>query len=211
MQSCGGAQPGQRPADTIGVPLTRLFCTLLLASLVGATPLAGQLGDALKKADENRSAGPSRSFTERDLIGGLEWIITREGLEEYVATRTDIAAVRRKNMVVHQRLFEASRRVSVLGDLAKAMSAESTIVQVLSQHGLTSSEYLRREQALVNARAWAAEKRLPDTLKSRPIRMQNVEFVRANDKLIRDLMARYQKVETSAVPWFEPARFVQKP
>jgi hypothetical protein len=192
--------------------MTRPFCTVLLASLVGATPLAaGQLADALKKTDENRSAGPSRSFTERDLIGGLEWIITREGLEEYVATRTDIAAVRRKNTVVHQRLFEASRRVNALGDLAKAMSAESAIVQVLSQHGLTSSEYLRREQAVVNARAWAAEKRLPDALKSRPIRMQNVEFVRTNDKLIRDLIARYQKLETSAVPWFEPARFVQKP
>jgi hypothetical protein len=190
--------------------MTRPFCTVLLVSLLGATPLAGQLGDALKKADENRTAGPGRSFTERDLIA-LEWIITREGLEEYVATRTDIAAVRRKNTVVHQRLFEASRRAHVLADLATAMSGESTIVQVLSQHGLTSREYLRREQALVNARAWAAEKRLPDTIKSRPIRMQNVEFVRTNDRLIRDLTARFQKLETSSAPWFEPARFVQKP
>jgi hypothetical protein len=193
------------------VPITRPFCTVLLVSLVAAAPLAGQLGDALKKTDENRSAGTGRPFTARDLVGGPEWIITREGLEEYVATRTDIAAARRKSTTVHQRLFEASRRVNALADLSKAMSAESAIVQVLSQHGLTSTEYLRREQALVNARAWAAEKRLPDNLKSRPIRMQNVEFVRSNDKLIRDMTARYQKFETSAAPWFEPARFVQKP
>jgi hypothetical protein len=200
------------------MPLIR--CTVLLSVFIvplAAVPAAGQgtslggttLGGAARKADEGRKSDTPVSFTERDLIS-VEWIITPAGLQEYADARVEIAAVRRKNTALHQRLFEASRRVSSLADLSTPMSSDATIVQVLSKHHLTSREYLRREQALVNAMSWATQKRLPDTIKSRPIRMQNVEFVRTNDELMRVTAARYQKAEASP-PWFNPARFVEKP
>ena len=191
--------------------MARSICTLLLTlvatSSIGGGQL-GSLGDAAKKADDNRKAAPPRSFTEQDLVD-VEWIITREGLQEYAAARTELAAVRRKNTVLHQRLFEASRRAATLADLGRALGTDASIMQVLSKNGLTSREYLRREQALLNATAWAGQKRLPGSLTSRPIRMQNVEFVRTNDKLMRDTAARY-KAEPSPL-WFDPARFIEKP
>lgn len=197
--------------------MARILCTVLLILLAANRPATGQgtslggttLGGAAKKADETRKTAPPISFTERDLVG-VEWIITREGLQEYADARVEIAAIRRKNIALSQRLFEASRRVSSLADLSTPLSADASIVQVFSRHRLTSREYLRREQALINAAAWAAQKRVPEAIKSRPIRMQNVEFVRTNDKLIRDMTARYQKAESSP-PWFNPARFVQQP
>lgn len=179
--------------------------------MMAAFPTSGaqlsSLGDAAKMADERRKAAPPRSFTERDLID-VEWIITREGLQEYAAARTEIGAIRRKNGVLNQRLFEASRNVASLSDLARSLSADSTVVQVLSKNRLTTREYLRREQALLNATAWAARKQLPETVKSRPIRMQNVEFVRSNDRLVRDTTGRYQRAEPSPI-WFNPTRFVE--
>jgi hypothetical protein len=208
-------QSGALPADT-KLDMVPIRCTVLLV-LIAAGPAAAQgtslggttLGDAAKKADEGRRSAPPISFTERDLVG-VEWIITQEGLEEYAEARVEIAALRRKNATLNQRLFDASRSARVLSDLSTPLSADATVVQVFSRHRLTSREYLRREQALLNATAWAALKPLPGSIRSRPIRMQNVEFVRTNDKLLRDMTARYQKAEGSP-PWFSPSRFVQQP
>ena len=186
----------------------------LLIVLAVATVDAGQLsslGDAAKKAEESRKAAPPPSFTIKDLVGDVEWIITREGLEEYATARIELAAIRRKTPLVHTRLFEASRRAATLASLAPALSAEPPIVQTLTKFGLNSREYLRREQALVNATAWATQKQLPDSLKSRPIRAQNVAFVRNNGPLLRDLTARYQRAEGASPPWFNASRFVEQP
>ena len=194
--------------------MARTVCALLLTLAVVALAGAGQLtslGDAAKKAEESRKAAPPPSFTVKDLAGDVEWIITREGLEEYATARVEIAAIRRKTPVLHTRLFEASRRAATLARLAPALSAEPTIVQALSRFSLNSREYLRREQALINATAWAAQKQLPDSLKSRPIRVQNVTFVRNNATLLRDLTARYQKAEGASPPWFNASRFVEQP
>ena len=190
--------------------MARLACAILLvlASASAAAGQLGSLGDAAKKADDDRKAAPMRSFTEQDLVG-IEWIITSEGLQEYAAARTELAALRRKNRVLHQRLFEASRGAGRLADLARALGTDASIMQLLSRNGLTTREYLRREQALINATAWSGQKRLPASLTSRPIRMQNVEFVRANGQLMRDTTARY-KAEPSPI-WFNAARFVEKP
>jgi hypothetical protein len=186
---------------------------LLFAIALAVAPVDdGQLqslGDAAKKAEETRKASDdARSFTARDLID-LDWIITRQGYEAYANARAEIALIRRRSTVLHQKLFNASRNVPSLADLAPVMSAEPAVVQALGRYGLNSREYLRREQAIVNANAWA-QRRLPESIKSRPIPMQNVEFVRANERFMRDTAAKYLKAEASP-PWFNPARFVEEP
>jgi hypothetical protein len=175
---------------------------------------AGQLqsiGDAARKSEEARKTAPPATYSVKDLIGDVEWIITREGLDEYAKARLDLAALRRKTLPMNTRLFEASRRATKLAELAPALSAEPPIVETLSKYGMNSKEYLRREQALLNATAFAAQKQLPETLKRRPIRMQNIDFVKTNNQLVRDTTARYQKAEGSSPPWFNPQRFVEQP
>ena len=175
---------------------------------------AGQLqslGDAAKKSEEARKTAPPATYSVKDLVGDVEWIITPEGLEEYAKARTDIAAIRRKTLPLNTRLFEASRRAARLSDLASVMSAEPPIVETLSKYGLNSKEYLRREQALLNATTWAAQKQVPDALKKRPIRMQNIDFVKSNNQHVKDTTARYQKAEGGSPPWFNPQRFVEQP
>jgi hypothetical protein len=175
---------------------------------------AGQLqsiGDAARKSEEARKTAPPATYSVKDLIGDVEWIITREGLDEYAKARLDLAALRRKTLPMNTRLFEASRRATKLAELAPALSAEPPIVETLSKYGMNSKEYLRREQALLNATAFAAQKQLPETLKRRPIRMQNIDFVKTNNQLVKDTTARYQKAEGSSPPWFNPQRFVEQP
>lgn len=174
---------------------------------------AGQLqsiADAARKAEEVKKTAPPATYSVRDLMGDVEWIITPDGLDEYVNARLEIAAIRRKALPLNTRLFEASRRATKLADLASALSAEPPIVQTLSKYGLNSREYLRREQSLVNATSWAAQRQLPESFKKRPIRVQNVDFVKTHGALIKDTSARYQKAEGSA-PWFNPQRFIEQP
>lgn len=184
----------------------------VLIVLAAASVDAGQLqslGDAAKRAEETRkSSEETRSFTARDLVD-LDWIITRAGFEAYAGARAEIAGIRRRNTALHQKLFNASRTVASLADLAPLLSTDPTIIQALSHFGLNSREYLRREQAVVNANA-RAQRRLPESIKSRPIPMQNVEFVRGNERFMRDTAAKYQKAE-SGPPWFNPGRFVEDP
>jgi hypothetical protein len=175
---------------------------------------AGQLqsiADAARKSEEVKKTAPPATYGVKDLVGDVEWIITQEGLDEYAKARLDIAALRRKTLPMNTRLFEASRRATRLAELAPALSAEPPIVETLSKHGMNSKEYLRREQALLNATTFAAQKQLPDTLKKRPIRMQNIDFVKSNNQLVKDTTARYQKAEGGSPPWFNPQRFVEQP
>lgn len=186
---------------------------LSILILLAVVPLdAGQLqslGDAAKRAEEKRKTSDEPpAFTAKDLID-VDWIITRAGFEAYASARADIAAIRRRNTLLHQKLFNASRTVSSLAALAPSLSSDPTIVQTLGKYGLNSREFLRREQAVMNANAWV-QRRLPEAIKSRPIPMQNVEFVRSNERFMRDTAARYLKAEPSP-PWFNPARFVEEP
>ncbi len=108
------------------------------------------------------------------------------------------------------RLYETSRTVRALMDLATPISSEPLLVQTLTKYGLTSREYLRREQAILNASAWA-KRALPDSIKNRPIRKGNVEFIRNNDRFVREQTARYEKAEGAAGEWFNVSRFVEQP
>lgn len=163
-----------------------------------------------KKAEEARKANdPAPTFTARDLVG-VEWIITRAGFEAYAGARTEMAAIRKARPAVQTRLYETSRTVRSLMDLATPISSEPLLVQTLTKYGLSTREYLRREQAIMNATAWA-KRPLPDSLKNRPIRKGNVEFIRNNDRFVRDQAARYEKAEGGAGEWFNASRFVQQP
>ena len=189
---------------------------VLAAQPVGAEQLtsladtARKTEESNKKADEARKAtDPAPTFTARDLVG-VEWIITRAGLEAYAGARAEMAAVRKARPAVQTRLYETSRTVRSLLDLATPISSEPLLVQTLTKYGLTSREYLRREQAILNATAWA-RRPLPDSIKNRPIRKGNVEFIRNNDRFVRDQTARYEKAEGAAGEWFNAARFVEQP
>ncbi len=198
--------------------------TRAIAILVVLTALpveAGQLtslADTAKKNEENRAkaeearkTGDSApSFTAKDLIG-VEWIITREGYEEYAGARADLAALRRKNTPLNTRLYDASRYVRTLQDLSTPLSSDPAIVDILYRHGMNSKEYLRREQAILNATAWSKRPVLPQSITNRPIRAANVDFIKTNAPFIRTQSALYEKTEGPAGPWFNLQRFVQQP
>jgi hypothetical protein len=198
--------------------MTRVLPFLVvLAVLPGGAEQLTSLADTAKKtedtnkrAEEARKAkDPAPTFTARDLVG-VEWIITRAGFEAYAGARADMAAIRKARPAVQTRLYETSRTVRALRDLATPISSEPFLVQSLTKYGLTSREYLRREQAILNAIAWA-KRPLPDAVKNRPIRKGNVEFIRNNDRFVRDQSARYEKAEGGAGEWFNASRFVEQP
>ena len=201
--------------------MVRPFRALSLLILLAAVPAsAGQLTSLAdtarkteeknKQAEEERKAtNPAPSFTAKDLIG-VEWIITREGYEEYAGARADIAQFRRTHQPLNTKLYDASRTVRTLLDLSTPLSSDPALVDILYKHGLTSKEYLRREQAILNATAWA-KRPLPPTLKNRPIRVGNVDFIKNNDAYVRAQAARYEKTEGPGGPWFNMPRFVEQP
>jgi hypothetical protein len=187
--------------------------SIMLALIVlTATQLEGEqltsLGDTARKTGESKSK-PTPTFTAKDLVG-VEWIITREGYEEYAGARADIAQFRRTHPALHTKLYDASRTVRTLMDLSSPLSADPAIVDILYRHSLNSKEYLRREQAILNATAWAKGP-LPPTLKNRPIRVGNVDFIKANAAFVKAQTARYEKTEGPNGPWFNMPRFVQQP
>jgi hypothetical protein len=194
------------------LPLLVVLAVVPLAAeqLTSLADTARKTEESNKKAEEARKAkDPAPTFTARDLVG-VEWIITRAGLEAYAGARTEMAAVRKTRPAVQTRLYETSRTVRSLMDLATPISSEPLLVQTLTKYGLTSREYLRREQAILNASAWA-KRALPDSIKNRPIRKGNVEFIRNNDRFVREQTAKYEKAEGAAGEWFNVSRFVEQP
>src|SRR5262249_10109956 len=108
-------------------------------------------------------------------------------------------------------LYDASRYVRTLLDLATPLSSDPAIVDTLYRHGLNSKEYLRREQAILNATAWSKRPVLPQSITNRPIRASNVDFIKNNAPFIRTPSALYETTEGPAGAWFNIQRFVQQP
>ncbi len=192
----------------------------ILLVLAAAPVSAGQLtslADTARKTEESKAKSeeerkattPPPSFTAKDLVG-VEWIITREGYEEYAGARADIAQFRRTHQPLHTKLYDASRTVRTLMDLSTPLSSDPGLVDILYKHGLTSKEYLRREQAILNATAWS-KRPLPPSIKKRPIRVGNVDFIKNNDAFVRAQAGRYEKTEGPGGPWFNLPRFVEQP
>ena len=184
---------------------------LALVAFAAAPLAAGQLtslADTARKTEDSKSK-PAPTFTARDLVG-VEWIITREGYVEYAGARADIAQYRKTHQAIHTKLYDASRTVRTLMDLSTPLSSDPAIVDILYRHSMNAKEYLRREQAIINATAWSRGP-LPPTIKSRPIRAGNVDFIKNNAAFVRAQTALYDKTEGPSGPWFNAPRFVQQP
>ena len=95
---------------------------------------------------------------------------------------------------------------ATLQDLAPALASEPLVVEALQSNGLTPRDYLRREQALVNAEAWAHRPEPPD-IDRNSARWANMLYLRNAARLIDTLERKYRDIERS--PWWESWRFVQ--
>jgi len=179
---------------------------LLVVSALASPAYAQSLADAARAAEEQRqrASQPSRVLTN-DSLGG-EWAITSAGLEQYANARATIASIRNRHADVHQRLWNASMTAATLQDLAPALASEPLVVEALQSNGLTPSDYLRREQALVNAEAWAHRPEPPD-IDRNSARWANMLYLRNAARLIDTLERKYRDIERS--PWWESWRFVQ--
>jgi hypothetical protein len=186
---------------------------LLLAASLAALLIAGSqtLGDAAGRAADQRRQPTSkapRSFSADDLVT-YEWTITRAGFEVYANARAEIGAVRRARPGLHAHLFDVSRDVTSLGELVPALEGQPLIVAALEKYGLTAGEFLRREQTILTASAWA-ERRPTAAVRKQSNLMANVDFIRKNRDFVRLQTMKYQRIEPSSV-WWHPRRFVEEP
>jgi hypothetical protein len=179
---------------------------LLVVCALTSTASAQSLADAAARAEEQRqrNSQASRVLTN-DSLGG-EWALTSAGLEQYANARAAIASIRNRHAEVHQRLWNASMTAATLQDLAPALASEPLVVEALQSNGLTPRDYLRREQALVNAEAWAHRPAPPD-IDQNSTRWANMLYLRNAARLIDTLEHKYRDIERS--PWWESWRFVQ--
>ena len=184
----------------------RHTAVLLFVSALASTAHAQSLADAAARAEEqSRRAGQASKVLTNDSLGG-EWAITSAGLEQYANARATIASIRNRHAEVHQRLWNASMTASTLADLAPALAGEPLVVEALQSNGLTPRDYLRREQALVNAEAWARRPAPPD-IDRNSVLWANMLYVRNAARLIDALELKYRDIEHST--WWEAWRFVQ--
>ena len=167
---------------------------------------AQSLADAAARAEAQRQrTGPASRVLNNDSLGG-EWAITSAGLEQYASARMDIASIRNRHADVHQRLWNASMTASALPDLASALANEPLVAETLQQHGLTPREYLRREQALVNAEAWA-RRPVPPDIDQNSVRWANMLYLRNARRVVDALEHKYRDIERES--WWESWRFVE--
>jgi len=181
----------------------------VLGLLCIAAAAHGQsLADAAQRAEEARNTTPSvRTFTNDSLPG--EWPITTGGLSQYARARTDIAVIRKQHADVHQRLWNASMTAAALFDLEAALKSEPLVVAALDANGLTAHEYLRREQALVNAEAHAYKPRPPEDADRNSVRWANMIYLRNARVVVESLERPYRAIERDDI-WWGAWRFVQE-
>jgi hypothetical protein len=180
---------------------------LLVVSALTAPAYAQSLADAAARAEEQRHrTGPASRVLTNDSLGG-EWAITSAGLQQYASARMDIASIRNRHADVHQRLWNASMTAATLQDLASPLANEPLVAEALQQHGLTSREYLRREQALVNAEAWA-RRPVPPNIDQSSVRWANMLYLRNARGVVDNLERKYRDIERES--WWESWRFVEE-
>ncbi len=181
---------------------------VLLAALLSAAPAAQGLGTAAQKAAEQRRevGKPVRTLSDKDLPGQAT-PLNPVNFEAYSDARTEIGALRCSRPALKGRLFEASRLVTRLSELAPVLAAEPSIVEILTRYGFTPEEYLRVEQAVLTAMYWSRLD-LPEEFDKRIVHRANVQFVRDNARLARRWTERYIYKECGR-PWFDMDRFIE--
>lgn len=188
--------------DAEGAPM---IASLFLVLAIGpADPTAQGLGDAARRANDERGTNPAvRRVTESELAARREWELTPAGVDLYAAVRTELTAVRQARPDLHTRLYEASRRASRLSELEPVLAKEPVIVGVLEKYALTPGEYLRMDYAVTTAMAWWTTA-LPEALERHQIHAANVRFLRENPRAARTIS------QLRGVQWYDAHRFISQ-
>lgn len=189
-----------RPS-TPGVPVTALLLVCALAA-----PLAAQgLGEIATRTDRER--GDRRAtvtVSDRDLAASAPWPLTPASLSLYASIRADLTGLRRARPALHARLYDASRNVSRLTDLAPVLADEPMVVQLLERYKVTPLEYMRMDQAVLTALRWSWRDTTP-ALQKQLAHMANIRFVREQARLVREETSRYRGEQ-----WYDEERFVEQ-
>lgn len=175
----------------------------MLLTLSSAGTTAQTLGDAAAKARAVNREPAAVALTDRDLPDSRPWQITAPGLAFYASIRADLTELRRSRPDVNTRLFDASRTVARLADLERALIAEPLVIAILESYKVSAREYLRMDQAMLTASAWAW--RDTPALRRQQIHLANVRFLREHPQLVRKETSRYRGHQ-----WYDEQRFIEQ-
>jgi hypothetical protein len=124
----------------------------LIALALGSQGL-GELATKTERERGDRRA--TVTVSDRDLAASAPWPLTPASLALYASIRAELTSLRRARPALHYRLYDASRNVSRLLELAPVLAAEPIVMKVLEQYKVTPLEYLRMDQALLTAIRWS--------------------------------------------------------
>lgn len=187
-------------------PHVPLIAVLLLASAPVAAAVGAQgLGELATRTERDR--GDRRAtvtLSDRDLAASAPWPLTPSSLSLYASIRADLSDLRRARPALHARLYDASRNVSHLIELAPVLADEPMIAGVLERYHVTAVEYLRMDQAVLTAIRWSWRDTTP-ALQRQLAHMANIRFVREQARLVREETSRYRGEQ-----WYDEERFVEQ-
>ena len=187
------------PAAHIPVSVGLLIVALTMS--VGAQGL-GELASRTGRERGERRA--TVTVSDRDLADSGPWPLTPSSLSLYASIRADLTDLRRANPALHARLYDASRNVSALTELAPVLAAEPLVVQLLARYKATPLEYLRMDQAMLTAMRWSWKDTTP-ALQKQLAHMANIRFIREQARLVREETSRYRGEH-----WYDEERFVEQ-
>lgn len=180
-----------------------MTAALLLIAALAAPAGAQGLGDLAAKT-ERGDRRATKTVTDRDLAASGPWPLTPSTLSLYASIRAELSDLRRARPAVHQHLYDASRTVSRLIELAPVLADEPMVMQVLEKYQVTPVEYLRMDQALLTAMRWSWKDTTP-ALQRQAAHMANIRFIREQGRLVREETSRYRGEQ-----WYDEERFVEQ-
>lgn len=182
-----------------------MTAALVLIAALAASAGAQGLGDLAAKTERERGGRTAtKTVTDRDLAANGPWPLTPSTLSLYASIRAEVSDLRRARPLVHQHLYDASRNVSRLIELAPALADEPMVMQVLEKYKVTPVEYLRMDQAMLTAVRWSWKDTTP-ALQRQAGHMANIRFIREQGSLVREETSRYRGEQ-----WYDEERFVEE-
>ncbi len=175
-----------------------LGCAAALA--VEVQSLAGVAADA-EAARRGRAAAPT--VNDDTLADRGPWPLSVQGFRYYSAIRIELTNLRVARPYLDRRLYDRSRAVGGLFELAPVLEAEPDVMAVLTRHRATAREYLRMDQAVLTATAYTSSQ-LPDPIRLHAMHWRNISFVFDNPALIREESRHW------GVQWHDTDRFVAR-